>query len=887
MDTFLLATKLRVPPQPHRTIHRQRLVDTLERGIPQHKLSLISAPPGYGKTTLLVQWAHGSSILVAWLSISEEDNDLERFLQYLMAAWEQVQPGIRESSLGMLLSTTSPDLAAVLSAFVNLASSASDPVVFVLDDYHLIEEPTVHNALIFLLDHLPPTFHFVLSSRAEPSFSLARYRVRDELLELHAEDLQFLPDEATDFLNSQMQLDLPQDEVAMLQAQLEGWIAGLQLVALTRKRGLVSTEMLAVSGKHRFIADYLKEEVLAPLSENTQAFLLQTSILDRLCGSLCDAVTGKNGSQEMLETLERENLFLVPLDDSRQWFRYHRLFVDVLSEQLHHNHADEVPDLHRRAARWYLTHEQAEPAFRHALEGDDVELIIQIFERYLFAKIFGGELKVATRWLDALPEEWYSSYVTLGIDRAAFYVAIGALDIGLRYLEEIEHHIQGGETEDSRVQLARVTAVRCFVACFQTDLERAKAFADQALRELPESDLSFRADIFHALGDTYRHHGRWEEARQNYLNTLDLDYSPVSRFRSVHVFGALADLELRRGRLRDSAAYWKKALAVIEERTTWGSFPLPLIGWVYIRLSEILYEWNQLGEASDYVSRGLERAELGGDVRARIAGYLIAGRIKLTEGDHHTAEAYLERARPLVEGAQFVHWISRFERFQLELWLEQDKLRAAVDWSDARLRDALTDVRPEHDVAQLAIARVLIIKGDIPSLDQAVTLVDHLMTMAEAEGRMGVTIEALILQALAHSRRRESVAAMQPLERALRLAEPEDYIRLFIDYGLPMARLLQEARSRAVLPKYVQKLLTAFDTDSELPMKKVLPEPLTQREQEILGLVAAGLTNEEIADELVISPETVKKHTSNIYGKLSVSNRTEAAARARELGLLD
>jgi LuxR family maltose regulon positive regulatory protein len=315
---------------------------------------------------------------------------------------------------------------------------------------------------------------------------------------------------------------------------------------------------------------------------------------------------------------------------------------------------------------------------------------------------------------------------------------------------------------------------------------------------------------------------------------------------------------------------------------------LPAIGWVYIRLGELLYERNALADAWDHLSRGLEHAELGGDVRALIAGYLMAGRVKLTEGDIEAAAEYLERVRPLVEKASFSDWTSRFERSQLELWLAQDNLRAAVDWADEMLRTDALEGRPETELAQLAMARVWIVKGDVPSIQRALALLSRLLQTAESEGRMGVRIEALALQAFAHWKRGEQTDALTALERALRLAEPEGYLRLFADFGLPMARLLQEARSRAVMPDYVARLLAVFGTDITIltNTETALPEPLSTREQEILELVAAGLTNQEIADKLVISPETVKKHTSNIYGKLGVSNRTEAAARARVLGLL-
>jgi LuxR family maltose regulon positive regulatory protein len=405
---------------------------------------------------------------------------------------------------------------------------------------------------------------------------------------------------------------------------------------------------------------------------------------------------------------------------------------------------------------------------------------------------------------------------------------------------------------------------------------------------LPHADHTFRAAIHHALGDTYRRNGRWQEARVSYLSVLDFVHEPAFRIRSVHVFGALADLELQKGRLRDSAAYWSKALAIIRERETWGSLPLPLIGWVYIRMSEIVYEWNDLEQARMYISQGLERAELGGDVRAMIAGELFAGRLVLTAGDTAAADACLERARPLLENAPFPDWNGRFERLQLECWLAQDRLRAAVYWADEQQRDDAHAGGPESEAAQLAMARALIAKGDAPALERALALLQRLLAAAEEAGRAGITIEALALHALAHWSSGERAQALTSLERALRLAEPEGYVRLFADLGLPMARLLQEARVRAVLPEYVEQLLAAcgggpaFAAHAAAP----LPEPLTPREQEVLRLIAAGLTNREIAASLVVSSETVKKHTSSIYGKLGVGNRTEAAARARELDLL-
>ena len=889
MDTVLLATKLRIPPQPHHVLPRARLVDAIERAIPHYRLILISTPAGYGKTILLAQWANASRFPVVWLSISEEDDDNTRFFRYLLTGWEEIQPGVMESPLGLLLRSNSPDSQAILSAFVNVATDVSDHIVFVLDDYHLIEDPSIHQALTYLLDHLPPNVHFVVAGRTEPPLPLARYRARRELQELRAKDLQFLQDETAGFLNETMSLDLAHDEVVSLQAQLEGWIAGLQLASLTLRNRHEATNKLVVSGRHRFIADYLSEDVLAHLPDDIQRFLLQTSILDRISGSLCDAVTGEASGQEMLQHLERENLFIMPLDDRREWFRYHLLFADFLESELYRRHPSEVADLHRRAARWHLAHDLPEQALRHAVKGDDIDIAVHVFEAYFNEKLNSGELKLIKRWLESLPEQWLSAYPVFGLAQAALFAFTGELDNCVRCIDEVEKRLLAVESDQAQRQLAKVTAVRCAIACIQNDLPQAETYAGQALNHLSAQDASFLHLVYGALGDSYRYYGRWHEARQSYLKVLELPYGPTYRAHSVHVYGALADLELRQGRLREAAASWSKALAGIQDRATWGAFPLPLIGWVYIRMGEILYEWNELPEAADNLTRGLERTELGGDVKALIAGYLLAGRLKLTEGDISAAGEYIEQVRPLVENAPFPDWVGRFGRFQVEFWLAQDKLRAAVSWADAMRAGGALEGRPDTEEAQLSIARVLIVKGDLPSLERATALLERLLRAAEAEGRASVAIEALALQALAQSRRGEQAGAMTSLERALRMAASEGYMRLFIDLGLPMARLLQEARSRDMMPDYVEKLLTAFGADisSLASGQGALPEPLSLREREVLQLIAAGLTNREIAESLVVSPETVKKHTASIFGKLGVRSRTEAAARARKLDLLD
>ncbi|MCC6188509.1 MAG: tetratricopeptide repeat protein [Anaerolineales bacterium] len=887
MYASLLATKLRIPDHPARLAPRPRLTQLLEQAARRQRLTVVSAPAGYGKTTLLADWAHTTHNPVAWLSLSDTDDERDRLLRSLLAAWERIQPEVAGEPPGVLLSAQGPNPEAVLSAFLNSAAQLPAGLVFVLDDYHVIQDPAVHEALAFLLDNAPPRLHFALGTRVEPPLPLARYRARGQALELGAEDLRFSPDEAARFLSQALGGALPTQAAQRWLDQLEGWAAGLQLAALSlRQRGGASPGAARPSGQQRYIADYLSQDVLDRLPAEVQDFLLRTSILESLSASLCEAVTAAAGGQAMLERLERQNLFVQALDDERIWFRYHPVFAGFLRGELNRRHAAEVAELHRRAAAWYLRHDLPEPALDHAVAGESAELAVDIIDRHFNVKLNGGEFKVVRRWIDALPAAWYAAYPTLGLMQAGLLAFSGDVEGCLRQIDVVEQQV-AAKGAAAGWPMARVMAVRCFIACATNDVPAAESYAGRALRDLPADDTSSRPGVYGALGDAYRRNGRWAEARECYLKALGVTHSPTVRLYAPTIFGALADLELMQGRLQAASGYWRKALAAVRDPENFGRLDLPLIGWVYIRMGELLYEWNQLAEAWDHLSRGLQHAELGGDVRALIAGRVCASRLRLAEGDIASAGAYLEQARPLVEKAHFPYWAARFDRLQLEFWLAQNRLRAAVDWSDRQLEAGAFEGQPVNETAELAVVRALIVKSDTPALQRALALVERLLAVVEAEGRAGMAIEALALQALARQARGERAQALVLLERTLRLAEPEGYVRLFADLGLPMGRLLQSARSRDVRPNYVATLLAAFGPEAAaLAGPSRLPEPLTARERDVLRLLAAGLTNREIAGRLVISPETVKKHRANLYGKLGASNRTQVVARARELSLL-
>jgi LuxR family maltose regulon positive regulatory protein len=885
----LLQTKIRIPEATGETIQRQALLEMLEQQAPNHRLTLLSAQAGYGKTSALAEWSRRTEHNVVWLSLEAEDSELDRFVRYLLAAWAKVAPEIMESDFGLLVGSPETELNSLLIAFLNELADLGQDLVFVLDDYHLIETEEIHQALSYWLDNLPARAHFVISSRSQPPFPLHRYRVGNQLFELGPEQLRFSKEEAAEFLRQRMKMEVAAETVETINKKLEGWVGGLQLAALGLKDfGTQAAALDAAGADQQYLGDYLAKDVLAQQPVELQEFLLKTSVLQQMSPPLCDHLLQRQDSREVLDELTRRNLFLQPLDSSHSWFRYHHLFAEFLRAELGAGGEAERKVLHQRAADWYLDHDFEERAFLHALASRDSGRVIQICDRYIPLKLSRGEIRLAAEWLGSIPEGWFERHPMLILGRAALNAMRGDFQASMQDLKKAEESLADSDSTETDRARARLTAFYCSTACMQNDLENAREYGQQAARELAPNDIFYHGMIHGSMGDAFRGNGQWQEAGYHYRQALSYSQGTDFQFMGIHAYGGLADMCLRQGKLDEAAKHWRRALEISREPDSWGAISLPVVGWAYIRLAEIKYEWNQLDQARQDLSAGIKRAELGGDVRALIAGHILEGYLSLADGQFTQAERAIQAARELIAGSQFPDWISRFERLQLDYWLATDDLPAAAHWMDRNQAETAPGETLGQEPLQLGLARVLLAQGTQANTDKAVASLNKIAEAAEAQGALGFQLQSLALLALAHWQSRQESEALSRLEQALRLATAEGFQRSLLDLGRPMARLLQEAASRGVRSEQVGRLLAQFEEQlGSMEAKPPLTEPLTDRELDVLELMSAGLTNKEIGEKLYISAGTVKKHAGNIYGKLGVSSRTAAAARARELSLLD
>jgi LuxR family maltose regulon positive regulatory protein len=936
----VLTTKLYIPPPRPEQVPRARLLARLDAALGlHHRLILVSAPPGFGKTTLLSEWvAHLRSGAaadpalagrVAWVSLDAGDNALPRFLAYLIAALQTIEGGVGAGVLGALQAPgladagPPPALEPLLTALINELAALPEPVLLVLDDYHLIEAPAIHQALTFLLDHLPLDMGLVLATRADPPLPLSRLRSRGALTELRQADLRFTPGEAAAFLNQTMGLELRAEEIAALEARTEGWIAGLQLASLALSgqgtpplsgdRG-VAAFVEAFAGDDRYVVDYLVEEVLDRQAEAVHSFLLETSILDRLSGPLCDAVRfggaetpgssaradavrfggaetpdsaeGANAgmhddSQALLEELDRRNLFLVPLDGKRRWYRYHRLFADLLRHRLHQARPKRVPALHRRASRWYEDNGFLTDAVEHALAAEDFERVAGLIEPASWAHLSQGGAATLLGWLDALPAELLHSRPRLDLLYAWALLAAMQLEAIEARLHDVERRLPAAGPTPIRGEIA---TIRATLAGLRGDTPAAIELAEEALDHLPAGELHLRGILADILGAAYDASGNTEAASQAYTEAAALCQAAGNPLIALIALGNLARLQEMQGRLRQAADTCYQAL---ELAAGLQGEPPPSVGMAEAGLGKLAYEWDELDDAARHLEAAIERGRRGGIVELVAAGCAALAPVYQARGDLEGVTALIEEAERLVQTVG----ISAGSRAQVaatraRLWLQQGDLEATAGWASGLAVD--DDYDPLRQVEVIALARLLLAlaPSEPDRLEDALRLLEDLLRATEAQGWMGQALEILVLQAVALQMAGEPEQAMDALVRALSLGEPEGYVRTFLDLGAPMRELLQAAARRGIRPAYVERLLARATGETAPAAPSPLVEPLSDRELEVLRLIAAGLSNREVARELVITPGTAKWHAHNIYGKLGVHSRTQAVARARELGLL-
>ncbi len=902
MSTPILSTKLYIPPPRSKVVRRPRLIEKLDEDS-QRKLILISAPAGFGKTTLVSEWVVGCERSVAWLSLDEGDNELTRFLTYLVTALQTIEANVGEGVLAMLQSPQ-PTTASILTALLNDIATIPDQFVLVLDDYHLIDAEPVDSALSFVLKHLPPQMLLVIATREDPSLPLARLRARSQLTELRVADLRFTPAEAAELLNQAMGLSLSADNIAALEARTEGWVAGLQLAAISMQGHEDASRFIAsFTGSHRFVMDYLVEEVLQQQPDSIQVFLLRTSILNRLCGPLCDAVVQAPGTcgRETLAYLEQANLLLVPLDDQRQWYRYHHLFADVLQARLMQQQPDEIADLHLRASEWYVHNDLLSDAIHHAFAAEDFERAAGLIEQ-AWPAIHRSTFQSPAfmDWVKALPSELIRTRPLLSIAHAWALLDIGELQAAEPRIQDAECGLdntagtaQRSEAKENEEQYrslaAHIANARAYHAQALSDTPATIKYASRALELLPATDHHGHGITAALLGLAQWASGDLEAAYTSLTNAMASLRKTGNLAFAISVTVGLAEIRVTQGRLIDAIRVCEQSLQLAQ-----GEPALQGTADLYLGLSRLHHEQGNLETAKQYLLKSETLGEQAGlpDWPHRLC--LAQAGIKQAEGD-------LDGALDLLDEAERLYYITPLPvvrpiaALKVRIWIKQGRLNKALAWVHEQklsIDDKLSFLREfEHiTVARLRIARHTNHPAD-GAIHETVNFIERLLNAAEGGVRTGSVIELLVLQALARQTQGDITAALASLQHALTLAEPEGCMRVFVDEGAPMAELLSTAATHGMMPDSVNKLLAVLhtgtpSTERQAPASSTLIEPLSLRELKVLKLIAQGLSNREISEKLFLALDTVKGHNRRLFAKLQVQRRTEAVAKARSLNII-
>lgn len=891
----LLETKLHIPRPRGAVVARPRLNERLNR-IVEAKLTLVSAPAGFGKSTLIAEWLAGvnDSVLATWLSVDPADSEPVTFWTYVVSALRKVVPGIGEAALSML-DSPQPRVDLLRAALLNELGQLTRDVVLVIDDYHAITDPAIQEGVAYIVDHLPAPMHLVITTRADPALPLARLRARGELVEIRAADLRFTPAEATVYFNDVLALELGAKEVAALDGRTEGWIAAMQLAGLSMQgRGDVAQFIAGFAGDDRYIVDYLVEEVLRRQSEDVRTFLLQTSVLARMSAPLCDAVTGQGHGKATLEALDRGNLFMVPLDDRRQWYRYHHLFGDVLRAQLSEAGPRDIVDLHRRASEWYEQNDEPTEAIRHALAGDDFERAARLIEVAIPATRRDRQDAVVRQWLEALPDELVRARPVLSNAYAGALLVRGEPDGVEGRLQDAERWL--GPTAGDPVIVddeafrdlpGSIAIHRAGLAQLLGDSGATVRHARRALRLLRNDDHLGRGSAFALLGLAQWANADLDAAYRDYADAME-SLRKAGYFPDVVACAiTLADMRVTQGRLSEAKALYERGLRIA---TTSGDRVLRGAADMHVGVATILIERNDLNGARDQLAAGSQLGEAYGLPRYPYRSRVAMAQIRLAEGDFDAALGLLIDADRLYF-TDFAPSVRPVPALIARAWIAAGRLPEAWGWAHEHDLSAADELGYVREFEHATLARLLLAQGvrdrNGDQIREAQHLLDRLLSAASAGERWGSVIDFLLPKALSLHASGDPNAALATIERAIELAQPEGYVRAFADEGPPMAALLKLAARQRIAREYASTLLTAFGTrPSESSTDQPLVEPLSERELEVLHLLNSELDGPDIARELVVSLNTVRTHTKNIYAKLGVSSRRAAVRRAVELGLL-
>ena len=891
MQTTLLSTKLYIPIYHEALVARPRLNAILSNSL-MKGFTLVSAPAGYGKTTLVSCWLREAGTPCAWLSLEDSDNDPVRFLQYLLTALQTIVPAIRLDLLDMVEEIQPASFQAIIKILINEIAKQNDRFVLVMDDFHLIQDQLILDIVAFMLDHIPTQqMHLMLITRTDPPLPLSRLRVRNQMVEIRADQLRFSRGEVTDFVNGVMGFNLSPEDIAAMDVRTEGWIAGLQLAVLSMQGckdvpGFISE----FSGSHHLIVDYLAEEVLKRQDEQTRSFLLQTSILSRMCASLCDSLVDVRSAehpldgQSVLECLQNKNLFIIPLDEERRWYRYHRLFADALNRRLEYQYPELLPRLYRRASEWYEKNGLFGEAIQYALGAGDQERVAQLVEQNGCYLLMSGEVLTLLKWLETIAQ-YFSAHPWLVIQKGWALSIAGRMEQAEKVFQNAERLVSALEpTPDVKTMVGTISAGRAYWADIQGNIPEAARLAQQAMDLLPDTDpmsCSMRSVATGTFAKTKWMIGDFQQARQIYDQAVEICQETNNAEMLINTNTDIAVILMEQGRLRQAERLF---LETLKTTIRPDGQRLPLSAGIYSGLSKVYYEWNQLEQAEYYAHQCLEVSQQWGNIEQQAIGIIMSAKLEQANGSQEKAQLLMRTADQLNRDNRLYLWNSIWIEAALDrFWL----LLGSLERVSQRIK--ISDINPVDEIAYLHEAKYLTLLRWLlacEDYESALGLAERMLQKAQKDHRILQVVELLVLESLAYQGKKETAVAVTILAKSVALAQPEGYKRVFLDQGELVLKMLHLVKSNQDATGYARELVEAFSPVSAtapVPIQ-LLIEPLSGREIEVLKLIEAGLSNQEIASRLFISITTVKKHISNIYAKLDVKTRTQAVARGKELG---